>query len=189
MDDLALALRTGLPDALRVLVERYPRTGWEAHPQFNALIRFWLDRHLMFRGLQASLLSETEAFLDDRREARAYGAGLARTAGLFLNELHAHHGIEDAQYFPALRLQDPRLEAGFDLLDADHHALDGHLHGLAETAGAVLRSLQTDPVPRDPAARLHGTLAGFGRFLDRHLADEEELVVPVILAYRGGGVS
>lgn len=189
MPTLDLATRSGLPDALRVLAERYPRTGWEAHPEFNALTRFWLDRHLMFRRLHGLLLAETSAFLDREREARRFGADLSRLAGTFLNELHGHHGIEDVHYFPALRAQDARLDAGFDLLDADHHALDGHLHSLAEAANAVLRGLAGDAGALGPAAGLRREIEGFGRFLDRHLTDEEELVVPVILEYRGAGVS
>ena len=53
-DDLALGVRAGLPDALRVLLADYPREGWESHPHFTGLVRFWLDRHLMFRPLQAA---------------------------------------------------------------------------------------------------------------------------------------
>jgi len=47
MDDLRH--RKGLPDALRVLLEQYPRALWESHQNFDGLTRFWLERHLMFR--------------------------------------------------------------------------------------------------------------------------------------------
>jgi len=183
-----LADRAGLPDALRVLLEAHPRPGWEAHPEFDALTRFWLDRHLMFRRLQARLVEETQGFLDGGAPSRAFGARLSRLAGLYLGELHGHHRIEDAHYFPQLRAQDARLEAGFDLLDRDHHELDAGLHGLADRANAVLRGLDDPARSRDAAGGLLAALEGFGGFLDRHLTDEEELVVPVILQYRGAGL-
>jgi hypothetical protein len=185
---LDLATRTGLPDALRVLLERYPRPGWEGHPEFNALTRFWLDRHLMFRRLQTGLVEETRGFLDRSTDPRRYGAALSRLAGLYLNELHGHHHIEDLHYFPLLRAQDARLEAGFDLLDRDHHDLDGGLHRLADRANAVLRGLGEPGAGRDAAGALLGELERFAVFLDRHLTDEEDLIVPVILEYRGAGL-
>jgi iron-sulfur cluster repair protein YtfE (RIC family) len=186
MDDLALDVRSGLPDALRVLAERYPRPGWEAHPHFSELTRFWLDRHLMFRRLQRMLVTETEGYLDRGREPRGYGGGLARLAGMFLNELHGHHIVEDVHYFPLLKGLESRLETGFDLLDADHQALDGAIRGLAEATNALLPALRDgQPVS---AGSLHGRLLGFGRLLDRHLTDEEELVVPVILDHPEAGL-
>lgn len=187
MPDLDIATRTGLPDALRVLVDALPRATWEEHPEFDGLTRFWLDRHLMFRDLQGRLLSETAVFLDRGMDPDRFGRTLHRLAGLFLNELHGHHGVEDTQYFPVLRRIDPRLAMGFDLLDADHHSLEGHLMALADDTNAVLRSLADTPADRAPAGRLQANLGQFARFLDRHLTDEEDLVVPVLLASGGAG--
>ena len=178
-----LETRAGLPEALRVLLRDYPRDIWESHRNFDALTRFWLDRHLMFRDLLGRVQAETEGFLDRRTEARVFGARSARLTGVLLNELHGHHQIEDIQYFPLLSGLEPRLSAGFDLLDGDHHALDGHLHGLAEATNAALRAVQGNDATgaHDAAAPLHARLERFAGFLDRHLIDEEELVIPVIL--------
>jgi iron-sulfur cluster repair protein YtfE (RIC family) len=178
--DLALGARSGLPDALRVLLSDYPREAWESHPRFSALIRFWLDRHLMFRRMQGLLVAETRGFIDGDRDPQAFAAGLARLGGMFVNELHGHHAIEDHHYFPVLRGLDPRIEAGFDLLDADHLAIDPLLHALADRANAVLSATGAAEA-RAPAGLLLDELVRFDRFLDRHLVDEEELVVPVIL--------
>ena len=76
-DPLDLDRRTGLPDALRILAEKYPREIWEAHPEFNALTRFWLDRHLMFRRLQGMLIAETETYLDRTADPARYAANLS----------------------------------------------------------------------------------------------------------------
>jgi iron-sulfur cluster repair protein YtfE (RIC family) len=187
-DELALARRTGLPDALRLLVERYPRPGWETHPNFTALTRFWLDRHLGFRRMQGLLVTETRGFLDRDRDAQAYARGLARLAGMFLNELHGHHMIEDQQYFPLLQALDPRIAAGFDVLDADHQALDGAIQALALSTNQVLGTISERRPADVAAADLDAELARFGQLLDRHLVDEEELVVPVILDHPEAGL-
>jgi iron-sulfur cluster repair protein YtfE (RIC family) len=187
-DEFALAKRSALPDPLRVLVGKYPRIGWDAHANFTMLTRFWLDRHLGFRRMQEMLAGETEAFLARERQPQAYGRGLLRVAGMFINELHGHHTIEDHHYFPLLKTLDPRLAAGFDLLDADHDALDGAMHALAEAANAVLGAVH-EGKPAELAAGALGTeLARFARLLDRHLVDEEELVVPVILDHPEAGL-
>jgi iron-sulfur cluster repair protein YtfE (RIC family) len=180
MDDLEN--RKGLPDALRVLLDTLPRAGWEAHPNFDGLIRFWLDRHLMFRDVLGRLRKGSALYLDRQTDPRRHAAETARYAGFLLNELHGHHSIEDHHYFPALIGLDKRLVRGFELLDADHQALDGHIHAMADTTNAFLRRLgETDE--RDRGAALDAALARFETFLDRHLTDEEDLVVPVLLTY------
>jgi hemerythrin-like domain-containing protein len=180
MTEFDIATRTGLPDALRILLEKHPREGWTAHPHFDGLTRFWLERHLMFRRLQSMLIETTEGGIARRDEPQRLAATLQRLAGMFLNELHAHHTIEDMHYFPLLKRLEPRLERGFALLDSDHHALDPLLHALAERTNDALRAL---PEARDAMGALHDDLVRFERFLDRHLTDEEEIVVPVILEH------
>ena len=187
-DELALAARAGLPDPLRVLLETFPRPGWETHPHFSALTRFWLDRHLGFRRMHGILAGETEGFLDRGSDARVYANGLYRVAGTLLNDLHGHHHIEDDHYFPLLKALEPRLGAGFDLLETDHDALAEAIHDLAEATNAVLAAVR-DGAPAEVAAGELGVrLAGFGDLLHRHLTDEEELVVPVILNHPEAGL-
>ncbi len=177
-----LATRTGLPDALRVLVTEYPRETWETHPNFSELTRFWLDRHLMFRDLLGRLRTGAEGYLDGKADPARHAAETQRYVGFLLNQLHGHHQIEDHHYFPQLQGLDPRVGAGFDILDADHKALDGHIHGMAETTNAYLGRWQ-EADARARAGELRTALEGFERFIHRHLTDEEELVVPVILAH------
>ena len=181
MDDLET--RAGLPEALRVLVEQYPRDIWHSHRNFDALTRFWLERHAMFREVLSRLQGEAQGFVGGESDPRLWGGRTARLAGFLLNELHGHHHVEDAHYFPVLSGLEPRLTAGFELLDRDHHALDAHLHRLAEATNAALAPLQTDDAAasRDAAGRLEAQLGRFERFLDRHLEDEEDLVIPTIL--------
>jgi len=175
-----LDTRTGLPDALQVLLREYPRDLWTGHANFDGLTRFWLERHMMFRQVLGMLQDQSRSYLDRGADGREFSRQTARLAGFFLSQLHGHHQIEDVQYFPLLSGLEPRLAAGFELLDADHHALDGHLHALAREAQAAVNAA-TGQGGRDAVGALHGRLEGFERFLDRHLTDEEDLVVPVIL--------
>lgn len=178
-----LETRTGLPDALRVLAEQYPRDLWESHENFDGLTRFWMDRHRMFRDLLDRQTALTADHLDGRLDPQRFAANTARLMGMFLNQLHGHHQIEDAHYFPVLQAHDARLARGFEILDADHHMLDGQIHGLADRTNAALRAVQAGGATRDAAGALHGDLGRFETFLDRHLTDEEDLVIPVILHY------
>lgn len=175
-----LETRTGLPDALRVLAREYPRDLWESHRNFDGHTRFWMQRHVMFREVLNEATRLTRSYLDGGLDRRAYGGDSAQIIGFMLNELHSHHQIEDIHYFPRLRAVDARLGAGFELLDADHHTLDRHIHGMADTANAALRALQAGPGRTESGALLEA-LERFHRFLDRHLTDEEELVIPTIL--------
>lgn len=183
---LDLDLRAGLPDALQFLLEEYPRHGWEAHPGYQGLISFWLDRHLMFRRLLDRLRDNAIACEAGTLDPRRHAAELARYGSMFVGELHGHHNIEDAHYFPVLSGKDPRIAAGFELLDKDHHVLDGNLNRFVERANGVLQ-------PADDPARALGsfieTVHGLERMLDRHLLDEEDIVVPVILKYGAGGLA
>lgn len=184
----ALETRTGLPEALRVLLEDYPRAAWVADPGFSDLIRFWLDRHLMFRRLLEVLASEAENTLDGGIEARIYAAHLSRYGSMLSRELHAHHTVEDQHYFPQLKILDDRIGRGFDILDNDHQAIDGHLADFADEANAVLRAVGEGSAHRDAVAVFRKGVIRLGGFLDRHLTDEEELVVPVLLKYAPAGL-
>lgn len=182
MSATTLAERAALPDALRILVEKYPRDIWESHHNFDGLTRFWLDRHMMFRRALAQWQDETRGFLDGGRDTRRQGQMTAQIGGFLINELHGHHHIEDVHYFPILSEAEKRLAKGFDLLDADHHALDSFLANLTEAANAHLRKLQDrDADHKASAGQMLTHLDQFEHFLNRHLLDEEELVVPVIL--------
>ena len=185
-EKLDLDLRTGLPDALTVLLQEYPRAGWEAHPGFDGLIRFWLDRHMMFRRILDRLTLQTQETLDNRLDLNQFRQQTGRLGSAFVQELHGHHSIEDAHYFPVLSQKDARIAKAFELLDHDHHALDGHLNSFVETANAALRA---DTAKTAAIGTFHENLLDLNAMLDRHLIDEEDIVVPVILKYGAGGLS
>lgn len=180
-EDLTLEHREGLPDALRVLLQDYPRDAWNAHDNFAGLVAFWLDRHLMFRRLMTALIDDAEQAMDRRIDAQGHAARLSRYGSMLLQNLHGHHQIEDHHYFPVLSAREPVLTRGFDLLDADHHAMDGLLNRFADGANGVIRGKTEVGVFRED-------LLGFKAMLERHLTDEEDLIVPVILKHGPNGL-
>lgn len=188
-DPLALDTRDGLPDTLRVLLADYPRAGWAQDPNFHGLVSFWLDRHLTFRRIMEALAGDARRLIDRSMDPRDYGGRLARLGQILVDELHGHHQIEDAHYFPVLARREPRIERGFALLDADHKALDAHLAAFAGAATAALRAIAGGGDGRDWGAAFLTRLEGLQRLLDRHLTDEEELVVPVILRHGARGLT
>lgn len=175
--------REGLPDALRTLLESYPRHGWVSHDNFGGLIRFWLDRHVMFRRLLEAMQAETEKALEDNIDPRLFGERLARYGRLFVGELHAHHSIEDQHYFPRIRPLEPSLDRGFDLLDRDHHSIDEHLNAFTEDAERLFTAIGKQDDWKKEGEEMRKCLLELTKYLDRHLTDEEELIVPVLLKH------
>lgn len=178
--DTALASRVQLPEELRFLLAAYPRRIWGDHPNFGPTTRFYLDRHAMFREAMAVMRRLTGEALDAARPGAGFGRDFARVGSFFLRELSTHHSVEDHHYFPALVRLEPRLIRGFDILEADHHAIHHTLDRFAAEANAALEGLQTAD-PKRALAALDAGLKGMERLLDRHLEDEEELVIPVML--------
>ena len=178
-----LDLRTGLPDALRVLLAEYPRDGWAADRNFQGLVAFWLERHMMFRKIMSLMLADTDALLDRSLDPAQYASKLGRLGGMFVNDLHGHHQIEDQHYFPVLAAKEHSIARGFEILDRDHHAIDGHLDGFIKGANAVLHRRDDRTAMQDAAGRFRTDLIRLDGLLNRHLIDEEELIVPIILRH------
>lgn len=181
--DLSLETRAGLPEALRVLLARHPRAGWTADPGFQGLIQFWLARHQTFRDLTAQMRVDVRAVLDRRTDPVQFASRLARLGSQFVSDLHGHHRIEDQHYFPILAAKEPRILHGFTMLDQDHHALDGHIDSFVKGANAVLRRRDDAAAFQSATGRFGDDLTRFSGFLERHLTDEEDLIVPVILKH------
>ncbi|MDZ7906127.1 MAG: hemerythrin domain-containing protein [Cypionkella sp.] len=180
---LALQHRSALPDEFRLILADYPREGWSAHPHFNGLAAFWLDRHLNFRAMMAQMQTDAQLRLDGQMAAQDYGQRLAKLGQRFLGELVGHHQIEDTAYFPHLAQLEPRIARGFEVLDADHHALHELIDSFAEGANALLRE-RGDAAQRELVGGFGNVLSRFEQMLGQHLSDEEDLVLPVVLKHR-----
>ncbi|MCV0398108.1 MAG: hemerythrin domain-containing protein [Rhizobiaceae bacterium] len=181
-DPLHLERRVGLPDDLRFLVERYPRDEWAAHDNIGGMAGFWLQRHDMFRDVGRMLTGGIADYREGRRTARDFAQWFAPRLNFFLSNLEGHHQVEDVHYFPVFAAAEARLKRGFDILDADHHLIHEALEANAETANAFLRALDGDEDRRRFAADAYATANDrLVAMLMRHLDDEEDLIIPLIL--------
>lgn len=178
----ALEDRDGLPDAIRILIEKYPRDLWEGHSNFDGMTQFWLSRHLEFRRALTMMRTDAQTILDDREDRSNTSRRMLHVGHFFIDALHGHHNIEDHHYFPVLSKTEPRLERGFELLDADHHDLHAHLDDLAEHMSQIATT-ENSLALRDMVGSTETALGRFERFMDRHLTDEEDLVVPIVLEH------
>jgi hypothetical protein len=180
--DLALESRSGLPDDLRWLVEKYPREAWRGHENISGMAGMWLQRHDMFRELGAMLAGGIADHREGRTAAPEFARWFAPRLNFLLGQLDGHHNVEDAYYFPAFAEAEKRLKRGFEILDADHHVIHEALERNAGTANEFMRALSEGEDRRRFAADAYAAEnERLVAMLTRHLADEEDLIIPLIL--------
>ena len=179
---LALDARDGWPADLRLLVDRYPRTVWQGHANLGAMAQFWLSRHDMFRDIGTALEEATTAFRNGTASAQDFRAWFPPRLQFFLQQLNAHHQVEDLHYFPVFQAAEARLARGFDALEGDHHTIHQSIDRAVETANTFLRTPVNDKDPLRAAAEAYAAANdALLRRLRRHLDDEEDLIIPLIL--------
>jgi hypothetical protein len=179
--DLPLDSRSGWPADLRLLADRYPREVWTGHANLGQMARFWLQRHDMFRELGTALTQATAAFRAGTATAEDFRAWFPPRLQFFLQQLHAHHQIEDLHYFPVFQAAEARLARGFDVLEADHRVIHAAIDGAVTAANAFIGALaEPDALARAGQAYAAAGDALLGK-LTRHLRDEEDLIIPLIL--------
>ncbi len=184
--ELTLAVRSGLSEDLLALLRKYPRNQWADDPRIHGLAEMWLQRHDMFRELSVLVRDLTAELREERLAPARFMPLFQRRMGLLLGELEAHHQIEDHHYFPAFAASAPKLERGFAILDNDHHVIHAAIHDLSEASRALLLALSGEVSGRDGdpmrvADRLGERITAFDRIMLRHLEDEEDLIIPLIL--------
>jgi iron-sulfur cluster repair protein YtfE (RIC family) len=92
--------------------------------------------------------------------------------------VHAHHGHEDADMFPALRRSNPELTVVVDKLEADHRAISRLLDDVEESAKEL------DDAEANPARqRLVTALGRLAEDLFTHLEFEEESIATTMRAW------
>lgn len=183
---LDLEQRDGWPADLRILLERYPRASWRDQRSPGAI--FWLSIHDRFRH-EATELS---ALADEYRARQIAITDLAvrvapRLRGMIAH-LHGHHEIEDFHYFPSFRETEKRLAPGFDALGRDHEQLQEDIGAALAAADALMMAAHSGERPsaaHSAAAERYLTASErlFARLL-RHLHDEEDLIIPLLIDRR-----
>lgn len=182
MSNLPLETRGGLPDALAYLRPLYDRGAWRSHANFGQLSNFWLHVHDSLRKDGMTLQSATAEYREGRIDPHSYRQFLAPNLNHFLQHLNGHHQIEDRVYFPKFRTLDARMAAGFDLLDQDHHAIHEALLSSAQAANQFLAAFTSNADALRQAGDAYSQSADrLLALLTRHLADEEDLIIPAML--------
>ena len=179
--EFALDTRSGWPADLRVLIDRYPREVWAGHVNLGAMAQFWLQRHAMFRDIAAALEQATAAFREGAASAQDLRAWFPSRLQFFLQQLNAHHQIEDLHYFPVFQAAESRLAHGFDVLETDHKVIHQQIDTTVEAANVFLRTAVNDDALRRMGERYTAESDALLRLLTQHLRDEEDLIIPLIL--------
>jgi iron-sulfur cluster repair protein YtfE (RIC family) len=181
--------RSGWPEELRILLKDHPRDTWQSTR--SSMARFWIDKHNYIRRQSAALIAANSEYREQQANAAQFGAWVAPRLQGFLAELHGHHQIEDHHYFPAFRSAEPKLADGFDVLASDHEllhkgimdivdAVNGFIDTIRDEERAVDKDAQNLAADRYVAASevLHTRLG-------RHLEDEEDLIIPLMIKQEG----
>jgi hemerythrin-like domain-containing protein len=180
-----LQLREGLPEKMGILLRDYPREAWPDHPHFARSIRNWMGAHQMFRQLGKITREDAESYLDDKVSTDEFARGLSYYGDLLVRNLQGHHPWEDRSFFPELSRADGRFDDGLDVLETDHQLLDETLNRFTRTANRAIKLFQLDEKQaRDEVGEVQQCAVDIEAFLARHLADEEDLVVPIILHHK-----
>lgn len=174
-----------MPSEMRILLNAYPRDSWDSHPGFHEKTRHWLGAHQMFRRVAEKIRQDTEGYLNRDIASDGYAARLSHFGGGLVSNLHGHHRWEDHSYFPELSRADRRFDAGLAVLEQDHADLDQVLDAFTRQANRVIQLASLDEAEAfDEAGAVLDQARTIEAFLTRHLGDEEDLAVPIILHHR-----
>ena len=185
MTQTSIDTRQGLPFEMQILLRDYPRVTWPENPNLARSTQNWMAAHSMFRQLAEIITQDTQGFLDKSSDPQHYARRLAHFGNLLVRNLHGHHHWEDRDFFPELEAADPRFATGLAMLEGDHAALDALLDRFTRTANRVVQLATLEETQMaDEAGPLADISAGIERFLHRHLSDEEDLAVPILLHHR-----
>lgn len=175
-----LRRREALSADLRRHLFRLDRGDWRWHPRFGGLPSFWMSIHASLREGCGQLVGGLEALMDEPATSVAEAVTRSRIVDVgdhLVGVMHQHHNIEDAHYFPLFLRALPTLRDPLLLLDGDHRVVG---EAIAETEAGLDR-LRRPGADRDAVAGLLAPSRELSRILLRHLHDEEEVVIPLLL--------
>lgn len=185
-EELKLGIRDGLPDELLFLARKHPRGGWKGTPGLAGTGEFWLANHDFFRSVTGRIAAVLDRLRENGEMTYDSTPALNQYIGRLLSGLDAHHNVEDHHYFPAFQRAEPRLLRAFEILDADHDVIHHAIDELAAAAQDGLSRLgHAEGVmtsdQKFAVEALAEVTARFRPILRQHLADEEDIVIPLIL--------
>jgi hemerythrin-like domain-containing protein len=175
-----LARRSGLTEELRKLLFDTPKEEWGSHQNYWRGAEMWQDIHRSLLHESGLFVSGLEKLVDMPKGEMQSGLllnDLRQVGGHLIGHAHVHHHVEDDHYFPRFKEVFPQLGRPIDLLDCDHRVLE-------ETLDAVenhVRALHAEAADKDRIAAALKDAGRLDRILNRHLEDEEDIVIPALL--------
>ena len=176
-----VAMRDGLPAAIRPTMLEEARQDWQAHPRFAGKAQFFMNTHRQLLDGADWLAKTTEELLDTPPSAlveKIKASGIEQRTTHLLHFAHGHHEIEGHGYFPQFIQLFPNLERAPALLDGDHQVLDETLNGTETGLTDILRKPS-----RDTVGALHRDAAALKKIMHRHITDEEDVIMPIFLRH------
>jgi hemerythrin-like domain-containing protein len=175
--------RAGLDAGLCALLPASAREEWPRHVRYAQGAKNLQDIHRAMLSNSADMTRLLSALAEDRvanDQVAAAAKNAHEIARHVVDHLHTHHHIEDEQLFPQFAKWNPRITQPLALLEADHRVLNA--------AGSVLdAALRSYPAAdAKPAAYERAAQAAkqLDRVMRRHIADEEDIVIPAYLGLR-----
>lgn len=175
--------RTQLDPDLRALLPSSSREEWAGHADYARGAKDLRAIHAAMLQNAASASQALTALSEGRVEQRQLATTAARAreiARQVVGQLHAHHHIEDERLFPQFARANPRIERAIALLEADHKVLNA-AGSIVEQALRAFPGADARPSAYDRAAQ---AAAQLDRVMRRHIADEEDIVIPAYLGLR-----
>ena len=180
--------RKGLPDVIKNLLLPLEREQWSEHTRYGGKASFFIQYHGDLLATAAYLKQSLQVLLDSAQGVfnGQQLKGPLSAAQYLVDRAHNHHRIEDQVYFPLFRKIMPQLSKGIDLLDKDHKSLDLVLNDLSTRVMSMVMTLnlnlnQGDVINKQQVNALTDNVLHLQRILQRHLHDEEEVIIPIFL--------
>jgi len=163
------------------LLREFPRSIWPESSPDDATSRLLLSRHGGFRRRVEMLLDASQAALDGKTSPPDFTYDLARELHFFVPLLEGHHQAESTRLYPRLIHHFPEAQDKFLILDRDHTDIDYALGSLQKVPERLMTQAPTKALFQQETEQLCVELYRFQRLLARHLDDEEDLVIPILL--------
>ena len=154
---------------------------WKDAASTHSTVRFLLARHRGFRNRLKDIAETTRNVLDTKLSPPAFCISLAQELHYFVPQLEGHHQAESQRLYPRLIEFHPAAQAKFETLESDHHAIDSLLAQIARVPEDLMNDAPTEDIFFAKAQAFASLLRDFESSLLRHLEDEEDLVVPILL--------
>jgi len=166
------------------------RDEWHQHTRFAGEAEFWMQVHKALLIATAELPNKCGALMlsiDDPIARKKSLTQLSQLGGQLIHHAHTHHHVEDNHFFPVFQKAFPKLNHHLELLDGDHKVLTASLDQLelalreVSSAKNYSDSKSANSKCQFTCEQLLSAAKSVDALFTRHIADEEEICIPVIL--------